>query len=101
MQLYFIHQLTEGQLHEISDNFDVVLAITSSRPLTVRPGTFGELRMSYGFTTTITENLPIVGVIEISTSVSDLVWRDMKPSSPVNSCVESVFKSSPNKTIVF
>ncbi|MDC6387906.1 S8 family peptidase [Maribacter sp. PR1] len=62
--LYFIHQLTEGQLHEISDNFDVVQAITSSRPLTVRPGTFGELRMSYGFTTTIIDNLPIVGVID-------------------------------------
>lgn len=62
--LYFVHELSSLNLQEISDNFDIVQGITTSRPLTVRPGAFGNLRMSYGFTTKIPENLPIVGVID-------------------------------------
>lgn len=62
--LYFIQEITEAQLQEIANNFDIVQGITSSRPLTVRPGTFGDLRFSYGFTTDIPDNLPIVGIID-------------------------------------
>src|SRR5690606_38280677 len=57
-------EITEAKLQEIANNFDIVQGITSSRPLTVRPGTYGDLRFSYGFTTEIPDNLPIVGIID-------------------------------------
>ena len=62
--LFYINEISEAQIQEIAANFDIVETITSSRPLTVRPGTFGELRTSYGFNTDIPENLPIIGVVD-------------------------------------
>ncbi|MFC6861515.1 S8 family peptidase [Zunongwangia atlantica] len=69
--LYFIHEIAEEQLIEISNNFDIVQGITSSRPLTVRPGIFGDLRVSYGFAVKIPQNLPIIGIIDTGVNTID------------------------------
>jgi subtilisin family serine protease len=52
----------------LEDNFDIVESITSSRALQVRPGTFGSMRVDYGFQVSIPNNLPKVGVIDTGIS---------------------------------
>ncbi len=48
----------------ISENFDIVRMITSTRALKVRPGEYGAIRREFGFTVTVPENLTTVGIID-------------------------------------
>lgn len=62
--LFYLEELTAESRLYIERNFDIVQAITCSRPLNLRPGTFGTLRTDYGFSVDIPENLTTVGVID-------------------------------------
>jgi subtilisin family serine protease len=59
-----VGDLTREDIVEIADNFDIVKAVTSTRTERRRPGAYGEERRGYGFTVTVADNLPIVGVID-------------------------------------
>jgi hypothetical protein len=50
-------------LNEIIDNFDIVISVTSSKSLRVRSSVAGPVK-DYGFTVTIPDDLPTVGVID-------------------------------------
>ncbi len=58
-----IHQITEEQLAIIINNFDIIKTIVSSRAGKIRPGIAGPVR-EYGFTVTVADNLPVVGIID-------------------------------------
>lgn len=59
-----VDNLTREEIAEIADNFDIVKAISSTRTERRRPGAYGEERRDYGFEVSVTENLPIVGIID-------------------------------------
>ena len=56
--------LSLEQTRLIARNFDIVKAITSTRSLNVRPGEYGNVRRTFGFTVTVPENLTTVAVID-------------------------------------
>ena len=58
-----IHQIEPEQLTLIINNFDIVKTIISSRAGNIRPGLAGPVR-EYGFTVTVADNLPVVGIID-------------------------------------
>jgi hypothetical protein len=62
--LFYLNQVTNDTIISIEQNFDIIQSITSSRALNVRPGMLGSLRMEYGFSVEIPENLPIIGIID-------------------------------------
>lgn len=62
--LYYLSETSEGLVEKIEVNFDIVQTITSSRALNIRPGMFGILRTDYGFEAVISDNLPVVGIID-------------------------------------
>lgn len=62
--IFHISELDYETKDLIEKNYDVVQAIKSSRPLTVRPGFFGTTRFEYGFKADIDDNLPLVGIID-------------------------------------
>jgi hypothetical protein len=55
----------------IAGNFDIVRLITSAKSVRLRPGMYGELRRDFGFDVNISENLPIVGIIDTGVSTID------------------------------
>lgn len=59
-----VKNLTREQIRLIAENFDIVKAITSTRVLKIRPGTYGTVRREFGFTVTVPDNLTTVGVID-------------------------------------
>ena len=59
----------DGELVEIARNFDIVLNVTSSLATVIRPTAFNLPERSYGFTTSVDENAPIIGIID--TGISD------------------------------
>lgn len=59
-----VSNLQPRTVEEIANNFDIVKQITSSRVERRRPGTYNEERRDYGFTITIPNNIPTVGVID-------------------------------------
>lgn len=63
--------LSNEDLQLITKNFDVIKMITSSRPVKVRPGAYGEIRRDFGFDVEIPPNLPIVGIIDSGVSNID------------------------------
>lgn len=56
--------LQQEQVDVIANNFDIVRQITSSRVERRRPGQYGEERRDYGFTVTVPDNVPTVGIID-------------------------------------
>lgn len=56
--------LQTSTVEEIANNFDVIKQITSSRVERRRPGAYNEERRDYGFTITLPDNIPTVGVID-------------------------------------
>ena len=58
-----IHQIAQEQLTLIINNFDIVKTIISSRAGNIRPGIAGPVR-EYGFTVTVADNLPVIGIID-------------------------------------
>ncbi|MDQ0478162.1 hypothetical protein QF004_002703 [Chryseobacterium sp. MDT2-18] len=58
-----IHQIEQEQLTLIINNFDIVKTIISSRAGNIRPGIAGPVR-EYGFTITVADNLPVIGIID-------------------------------------
>lgn len=69
-EFVFIKQMEEVFLNVLNNNFDIIKGILSSRPLTIRPGAYGTMRVEYGFQVEIPENLPIVGIID--TGISEI-----------------------------
>jgi len=63
-----VSAISRQGLSMIANNFDLVKAITSSRGIRIRPGTFGETTRDHGFTVTTSELLPIVGIIDTGIS---------------------------------
>jgi len=59
-----VDNLEKSDIDEIVNNFDVVKTVTSNRTERRRPGSYGEERRDYGFTISVSDNLPIVGVID-------------------------------------
>jgi hypothetical protein len=59
-----VGDLTREEIAEIADNFDIVKTISSTRTERRRPGAYGEERRDYGFTVSVSENLPVVGIID-------------------------------------
>jgi hypothetical protein len=74
-----VSMISSNDKEYIEDNFDIVESITSSRALHVRPGTFGPMRVDYGFQVSIPDNLPRVGVID--TGITQI--------SPFNGLIEN------------
>jgi hypothetical protein len=74
-----VSMITSADKLFIEENFDIVESISSSRALQVRPGTFGPMRVDYGFQVSIPDNLPRVGVIDTG----------IKLISPFNRLLES------------
>lgn len=75
-----VSNLTEDDIKEIADNFDIVKAVISSRTERRRPGEFGQERRDYGFTVTVAENLPVVGVIDTG----------FFPIEPLRQCISPI-----------
>lgn len=67
--IYYLKDINSTDLSKIDANYDIVRAITSSRPLTVRPGAYGTFRTEYGFKTEIPDDLPIVGIIDTGVNI--------------------------------
>jgi hypothetical protein len=63
-EFIFVNAISSDQIDEIENNFDIVRTITSSRALNVRPGAFGEIRISYGFNVNVPDYLTTVGIID-------------------------------------
>lgn len=59
-----VDDLTSEDIVEIADNFDIVKTISSTRTERRRPGAYGEERRDYGFTISVGQNLPVVGIID-------------------------------------
>lgn len=62
-----VRQVSRDILTLLADNFDIILAITSSKVLFVRPGIGGPSR-DYGFDHIIGDHLPVVGLIDSGVS---------------------------------
>ncbi|QOW10601.1 hypothetical protein Q73A0000_09560 [Kaistella flava (ex Peng et al. 2021)] len=58
-----IHQISQEQLTIITNNFDIVKTIISSRSGNIRPGIAGPVR-EYGFNITVEDHLPVIGIID-------------------------------------
>jgi hypothetical protein len=63
-ELIFVDSISSTQIQDINNNFDIVKTITSSRALNIRPGAFGEIRISYGFNVNVPDYLTTVGIID-------------------------------------
>jgi subtilisin family serine protease len=63
-ELIEVMELTTIDLDVLAKNFDIIRLITSSRPVKIRPGVYGDVRRAYGFTVDVPDNLPIVGIID-------------------------------------
>lgn len=59
-----VDDLTQEEILEIADNFDIVKAVSSTRTERRRPGAYGEERRDYGFNISVSDNLPVVGIID-------------------------------------
>ncbi len=59
-----VSNLTQQQVNTIANNFDIVRQITSSRVERRRPGQYGEERRDYGFTVSVPETIPTVGILD-------------------------------------
>lgn len=59
-----VSDLTDERAREIANNFDIVKTISSSRVERIRPGAFGNIRRDYGFTVTVPEGVPTIGIID-------------------------------------
>lgn len=75
-----VDNLERSDIDEIVNNFDVVKIVTSNRTEKRRPGTYGEERRDYGFTISVSDNLPIVGIIDTG----------MFQIDPLRSCITNV-----------
>jgi hypothetical protein len=62
-----VNSLKQRDIRFIADNFDVVIAITSSRVPIARVGALGP-KTEYGFSAFIPENIPTVGLIDTGIS---------------------------------
>lgn len=74
-------QISDSQLNEIADNFDIIQSINSFTAGIIRPSAFGLPIREYGFTISDPgENLPIVGVVDSGVSdqtpLANLLIRD-------------------------
>lgn len=58
-----IHQISQEQLSLITNNFDIVKTIISSRSGNIRPGIAGPVR-EYGFNVSVENHLPVIGIID-------------------------------------
>ncbi len=63
-----VTNLQPSQLSALVKNFDIIRQISSTRPIRIRPGTFGEERRSYGFRVEVADDLPVIGIIDTGVS---------------------------------
>lgn len=59
-----IESINKSYSKYLTDNFDIIRMITSTRALKVRPGEYGEVRREYGFNIEIPDKLTLVGIID-------------------------------------
>lgn len=59
-----VANLSKEDIITIADNFDIVKSVTSSRTERRRPGVYGEERREYGFDVSLSDNLPLVAVVD-------------------------------------
>src|SRR5690554_5158037 len=70
-ELLYLENPTEETLLLIDRNFDIVKGMTSSKTAKVRPGIYGNVRFEYGFKVFISEDLPIIGIIDTGVTTID------------------------------
>lgn len=58
-----VEWLSQQNFNYLVDNFDIIKTVTSSRSGNVKPGIGGPVR-DFGFSVTVPENIPIVGIID-------------------------------------
>lgn len=63
-----VPDLSRAQLSSLVKNFDIIRKVTSTRPVKIGPGQFGEQRRTYNFTVDVPDNLPVVGIIDTGVS---------------------------------
>jgi len=92
-----VFEATDEILREISDNFDIILSITSSLSTVVHPTDLNQVERTYGFTITKPDyDLPIIGILDTGISTETPLKSIVINDDTFNLTSESPFIDSAN-----